>query len=260
MLGPPPARGGLLRHGARAASAHGSGSPGAAAARQRERRRLVHRLGRLGVGRPPAHRVRSGRAARGGERASSSCRRAGCGAMPARSTTRASEILADLGIDAGRGRGEGLAVAARRRSGREPCGARTPRRRRRYVARGAGAPRTRGAVRRLAVRTRPRRAHRRPAAVSEARRRLPRLHWRRSASAPCWPTTWASARPCRRWRGWLHLREQDAAAAVPAWWSARPRSCTTGCARQSASHRGCACCCSAAGRSATTLREDVPRL
>lgn len=57
-----------------------------------------------------------------------------------------------------------------------------------------------------------------------------------SASAACWPTTWASARPCSCWLSSPARRPRAAWPSRPSW-SARPRSRRTGPRRRRASPR-----------------------
>ena len=58
------------------------------------------------------------------------------------------------------------------------------------------------------------------------------------ASAPAWPTTWASARPCRRWR-WSQHAARDRPRRPASCSSARRRWSATGSARRRASRPTC---------------------
>jgi hypothetical protein len=66
------------------------------------------------------------------------------------------------------------------------------------------------------------------------------MRWPTAASARCWPTTWAWARRCRRWRCCCSARP-----AGRRWWWRRPRCAATGCSRRRGSPRACRSSCTA---------------
>ena len=81
---------------------------------------------------------------------------------------------------------------------------------------------------------------------------------RASSSARCWPTTWVSAKRCRRWRGCsICARSRGRspslvicpASVVFNWNSAKRRN----------SRRNRRCCCLTAGEHRHTLRQEIPR-
>ena len=121
-----------------------------------------------------------------------------------------------------RGRRRRRLVAHRRR----PLAGRNARRP--SAARGARARRSR------------RGAARDAAALSADRACAGCICCRRSVSAPAWPTTWASARPCRCWRCCWSRNSATSTRPGGRACSSRPRRCSrTGRRRSSASRRAC---------------------